>query len=161
MKSASAQFSAGKLSTVKKAIFSERGWQTSLITCGISSGEMCGYIFVFQSTQRSMTRCYKLQVPGLWKSRRSPTKLNQIMSTVLQAAHKQEAHHCHPVTNSSGHQSLVFQRRHGVHVILRVQESQTQLDQLFVAWKISTKCHYQSVRECVFHCVNGAFKLTF
>lgn len=87
-----------KLSTVKKVIFFECRWQFE-----ISLGERCECIFVSQSIRQSMTHCYKLQAPGLWKSRQSPMKLNQIMSTDLQAAHKQEVHRCHPIMNSSGH----------------------------------------------------------
>lgn len=92
-----------ELSTVDRAIFFDCSWQKSLIIFGISLGERYGCIFVFQSIRRSMTHCYKLQAPGLWKNRQSPTTLNQIMSTVLQAARKQVAHRCHPVMNRSGH----------------------------------------------------------
>lgn len=91
-----------KLSTGGKSVFFECSWQKSLIIFGISLGERYGCIFVFQSIRRSRTHCYKLQAPGLWKSRRSPTTSNRIMSTVLQVARRQVAHRCHPVMNSSG-----------------------------------------------------------
>lgn len=89
-------------STVGKAVVFECCWKKSLIIFGISSGERYGCIFVFQSIWQSMSRCCKLQAPGLWKSRRSPMKLSQTMSTVLPASHKPEAHHCHPVMKSGG-----------------------------------------------------------
>lgn len=38
-----------KFCTVRKAVFFECRWQKSLIIFGISLGERCGYIFVFQS----------------------------------------------------------------------------------------------------------------
>lgn len=74
--------------------------EKSLIILGISFGERSGYISVFQSSQQSKTHCCTLQVPELWKSRQSPMKLNQIMSTVLRAAHTPEAHRCLPARNS-------------------------------------------------------------
>lgn len=73
----------------------------SLLILGIPFGERSWYIFVFQSIQQSKIHCCTLQAPGLWKSRRSPTKLNQIMSTVLRVAHKPEAHHCLPARDSN------------------------------------------------------------
>lgn len=76
--------------------------EKSLIILGISFGERSGYISVFQSSQQSKTHCCTLQVPELWKSRQSPTKLNRIMSTVLRVAHTPEAHRCLPARNSDG-----------------------------------------------------------
>lgn len=73
----------------------------SLIILRVPFGERSGYISVFRSIQQSKTHCCTLQAPELWKSRRSPTKLSQIMSIVLQVAHKPEAHHCLPARNSN------------------------------------------------------------